>query len=64
MQALQPDDMSRCLNFAIETIECIDSDAEFLRSILFTDETTFLLSGKVTMHNMRLWGYERIILLK
>lgn len=33
--------MPRRLNIAIEILECIDTDADFLQRIIFTDEDTF-----------------------
>ncbi|PNF27743.1 hypothetical protein B7P43_G12779 [Cryptotermes secundus] len=32
-------------------------DELFLRRVIFSDEATFHLSGKVNRHNVRIWGY-------
>jgi hypothetical protein len=36
----------------------IDMDPGFYPRILFSDEATFNLSGKVSRHNARIWGTE------
>jgi hypothetical protein len=33
-------------------------DDDFLRRLVFSDEATFHLSGKVNRHNVRIWGTE------
>ncbi|KAJ4451200.1 hypothetical protein ANN_02660 [Periplaneta americana] len=40
------------------TSKSIDLTYEFIRSVLFCDEATFHLSGKVNKHNLRIWGLE------
>lgn len=41
LHALQSDDMPRLFTFVIKMLECMDSDGDFLRLILFTVEATF-----------------------
>jgi hypothetical protein len=36
----------------------IQDDERFLDSIIFNDESTFHVSGKVNTHNCRIWGSE------
>jgi hypothetical protein len=35
-----------------------DNDDGYLRKIVFSDETIFHVSGKVNLHNVRIWGSE------
>lgn len=65
LQASQQDDLPYLLNFAMEMLQCIDSDADFLLRLLYTDETTFNLSGNINYHNMKYGDRKiRIILVK
>jgi hypothetical protein len=36
----------------------IQDDERFLDSVIFNDENTFHVSGKVSTHNCRIWGSE------
>jgi hypothetical protein len=45
-------------HFAEEMLGHIDLDVDFLKKIMFTDEATFHVSGKVHRHNVRIWGTE------
>jgi hypothetical protein len=36
----------------------IDLEVDFLKKIMFTDEATFHVLGKVRRHNVRIWGTE------
>jgi hypothetical protein len=56
LQALTPADHVARSNFSIEMIVAHDDD--FLRRLVFSDEATFHLSGKVNRHNFRVWGME------
>lgn len=58
LQALQPDDMSRVLNFAIDIVKCRDSDADYLQHIHYSEEATFHLFADVNRLNMRIWRSE------
>ncbi|PNF38889.1 hypothetical protein B7P43_G09910 [Cryptotermes secundus] len=37
---------------------CTQEDKKFLDSVIFSDESTFHVSGKVNTHNCRIWGSE------
>lgn len=37
-----------------------DGDSEFLKRVAFSDEATFLTSGKVNRGNCRVWGTETL----
>jgi hypothetical protein len=39
-------------------LEKLDKDNEFLRKIMFSDEATFHVSGKVNKQNVCIWGSE------
>jgi hypothetical protein len=32
----------------------------FVERLIFSDEATFLISGKVNRHNVRIWGTEQL----
>jgi hypothetical protein len=34
----------------------IQDDERFLDSVIFSEESTFHVSGKVNIHNCRIWG--------
>jgi len=38
----------------------IQDDGEFLDSVIFSDESTFHVSGRVNTHNCRIWGSENL----
>src|SRR5207253_8482615 len=44
--------------FAMGMLSQIDEEPEYLNRILFSDESTFHVSGKVNGHNVRIWGTE------
>lgn len=56
LQALKPTDYGLRANFATDMLRHDDED--FLTRIVFSDESTFHLSGKVNTHNVRIWGSE------
>ena len=58
LQALQPNDMSRRKEFAVNMLEQISEDEAFLKRVCFSDEATFHVSGKLNKHNVRIWGSE------
>jgi hypothetical protein len=45
-------------HFAEEMFDRIDLDVDFFEKIMFRDEATFHVSGKVHRHNVRIWGTE------
>jgi hypothetical protein len=58
VQQLKPGDGMAREYFAEEMLGRIDLDVDFLKTIMFTDEATFHVSGKVHRHNVRIWGTE------
>jgi hypothetical protein len=56
VQALQPNDRPRRAAFATEILHRIDEDNDYLKRVVFSDEATFHISGKVNRHNVRIWG--------
>ena len=59
LQALQPNDMPRQKEFAVNMLQRISEDEAFLKQVCFSDETTFHVSGKLNKHNVRIWGSVR-----
>ena len=39
-------------------LNSIEDDPNYLKRIVFTDEATFHVSGRVNKHNIRIWGSE------
>ena len=58
VQALKPNDHPRRAAFAEEILQRIDDDNDNLNSVVFSDEATFHVSGKVNKHNIRICGSE------
>ncbi|KFM62835.1 hypothetical protein X975_24013, partial [Stegodyphus mimosarum] len=58
VHVLEPDVRPRRIAFATDLLRRIEDDAEFLKSIMFSDEASFHLSGIVNRHNVRIWGSE------
>jgi hypothetical protein len=57
LQALKPDDKVKRYGFCVQMQGDVEDD-EFATRLIFSDETVFLLSGKVNLHKVRLWGTE------
>jgi hypothetical protein len=57
VQFLKPMDHVERINFCINMQEAIVEDG-FLDRLVFSDESTFHLSGKVYRHNVRIWSTE------
>ena len=55
LQALQPNDMPRRKEFAVNMLQRISEDEAFLKRVCFSDEATFHVSGKLNKHNVRIW---------
>ncbi|GBO27629.1 hypothetical protein AVEN_133942-1 [Araneus ventricosus] len=55
VQALEPDDRHRRMDFATDMLRRIDDDAEFLNRIMFSYEACFYYSGIVNHHNVLIW---------
>jgi hypothetical protein len=58
VQELKPHDGPLRKAFAIDMLERIENDQNFLKNVVFSDEATFHISGKVNRHNCRIWGSE------
>ncbi|KAJ4439357.1 hypothetical protein ANN_07479 [Periplaneta americana] len=62
LQALQPDDKVLRRNFCISMQTVIENDDECIHFVMFSDEATFHLSGKVNRHNLTIWRSETLVL--
>lgn len=58
VQALEPNDRPKRMQFATDMLRRIENGDGFLRRILFCDEACFHVSGTVNRHNVRIWGSE------
>jgi hypothetical protein len=58
VQEIKPADKPQRQNFAIYILERIKQNQDFLSLVMFSNEATFHLSGKVNQHNVRIWGSE------
>jgi hypothetical protein len=58
VQAITSDDRVARKEFAVTMLEKLDEDHDFLRKIMFSDEATFHVSGKVNKQNIPMWGSE------
>jgi hypothetical protein len=58
VQALEPNDRPQRQQFAIEMLDRIDQNPNYLSYVMFSDEATFHTCGKVNRHNIRIWGSE------
>jgi hypothetical protein len=58
VQHLLPDDRDNRKTFAMDILQRVDNDPSFLSRVLFSDEATFHVCGKVNRHNCRIWGSE------
>ncbi|GBO03785.1 hypothetical protein AVEN_220072-1 [Araneus ventricosus] len=55
LQALRPSDQEHQLNVCVYMLEAMEAD-DICTRLVFNDETTFHLSGKVNRHNVSLQG--------
>jgi len=44
--------------FCGEMFDKIENEDDYLNKIVFSNEATFHLSGKVNCHNVKIWGTE------
>ena len=58
LQRLQPNDKPKRKEFADNMLQRISEDEAFLKRIFFSDEATFHVSGKLSKHNVKIWGSE------
>lgn len=59
LQQITPDDKLKRKHFAITVLDRLFTDKNFLKKIVFSDEATFHVCGKVNKHNVRIWGTEK-----
>jgi len=57
VQALRPNDKRKSVEFCDRMLQNMEVDT-LLPRLIFSDETTFHLSGKVNRHNVRIWGLQ------
>jgi hypothetical protein len=57
LQALRHADHAVRAHFCIDMLQAM-TDEDFLSRLIFSDESSFHLSGKVNRHNVRIWGSE------
>jgi len=58
VQALHKDDFDCRMEFCEWFLGCHAADAQFYRTILWTDEATFKLNGQINRHNCVYWASE------
>ena len=58
LQALQPNEMPKRKEFAVNMLQQISENEAFLKQVCFSDEATFHVSGKLNKHNVRIWRSE------
>jgi len=57
VQALRPNDKRKRVEFCDRMLQNTEDDT-CLPRLIFSDEPTFRLSGKVNRHNVRIWGLQ------
>ena len=55
---IKPDDHRKRTDFAVEMLSRIEENDKYLDLVLFSDESTFHVGGKVNRYNCRIWGNE------
>lgn len=58
VQELSEDDYERRIEFCDIMMSRFDQNNQFFKFIVFSDEATFMLNGKVNRHNCRFWANE------
>ena len=58
MHHIKPDDHRKRTDFAVEMLSRIEENDNYLDLVLFSDESTSHVCGKVIQHNCRIWGSE------
>jgi hypothetical protein len=53
---IKPDDHLKRTDFAVEMLSRIEENDNYLDLVLFSDESTFHVCGKVNRHNCYFWG--------
>jgi hypothetical protein len=55
---IKPDDHRKRTDFTVEMLSRIEENDSYLDLVLFSDESTFHVCGKVNRNNCRIWGSE------
>jgi hypothetical protein len=55
---IKPDDHRKRIDFVVEMLSRIEENDNYLDLVLFSDESTFHMCGKVSWHNCRIWDSE------
>ena len=58
VQALKNNDYLRRMEFCNQMMQMMEDNENFSSLVIFSDEATFHLNGKVNRHNVRIWGTE------
>lgn len=58
LQALRANDKVRRVEFCNAMLRNMEEDDSFLSRVIFSDEATFHINGKVNRHNVRIWGLQ------
>ena len=58
VQHITDEDKVARMQFCVEMFDRIADNETFLDNVIFSDESTFHISGKVNTHNCRIWGSE------
>ena len=58
LQELKPNDRPKRKAIALEMLNSTEDDEDYLKTVMFTDEACFHVSGKVNRHNVRIWSPE------
>ena len=56
LRALNPQDHNLRFHFCVDFQQWLEEDG-FAEKLVFTDEATFHVCGKVNRHNVRIWGH-------
>jgi hypothetical protein len=59
LHAIRPGDNRKRYDFAVDILNKIYKDEQFLHRVMFSDEVTFHVSGHAHRHNVRIWPKER-----
>ena len=57
VKAITADDKRKRKQFCVDMQEKLEED-KFMKHLVFSDEATFHMNGKVNKHNVRIWGEE------
>ena len=58
VQAITAPEKRKHKQFCVDMQEKLEED-EFNERLVFSDEATFHMNGKVNTHNVRIWGEEK-----